>query len=48
MRHHRRAVAERQLLPRVRRCSMNGFELAPFLVPVALVVVGLLILKGKK
>jgi len=29
---------------------MNGFELAPFLVPVALVVIGLvlLILKGKK
>jgi hypothetical protein len=29
---------------------MSGFELAPFLVPVALVAVGLivLILKGKK
>jgi len=29
---------------------MNGFELAPFLVPLALVVVGLflLVLKGKK
>ena len=29
---------------------MNGFELAPFLVPVALVAVGLvlLVLKGKK
>lgn len=29
---------------------MNGFELGPFLVPVALVAIGLLvlILKGKK
>jgi len=29
---------------------MNGFELAPFLVPVALVAIGLvlLIIKGKK
>jgi len=29
---------------------MNGFELAPFLVPVALAAIGLvlLILKGKK
>jgi len=29
---------------------VNGFELAPFLVPVALVAIGLLvlILKGKK
>ena len=29
---------------------MNGFELAPFLVPVALTAIGLivLILKGKK
>jgi hypothetical protein len=37
------------LLPRVRRRIMNGFELAPFLVPVALVAVCLvlLIIKGK-